>query len=160
MRNNQRLIILLCLLCFAIDSLQAQQVVATSGNILQNGSGSVSYTLGELIIDTKTSKDITLTQGFQQPNLTVTLIEQQKFSNIELSAFPNPTAGLVLLIANEELSKANVQIFDDNGKLILQNTMTGKNFELDFTIFKNGTYLLKVISANSQFISIYKIVKQ
>ncbi len=49
-----------------------QQVIATAGNYSEAGGISVSWTLGECVIATFGNDDIILTQGFQQPLMTLT----------------------------------------------------------------------------------------
>ena len=54
------------LILFAIQT-NAQQVIATSGGYYQNENISLSWTVGEPVIETFTAGDVILTQGFQQP---------------------------------------------------------------------------------------------
>jgi hypothetical protein len=56
------------------SSLLSQQVVTTAGSTLENSSGGISYTIGEGISETLSSGDITLTQGYQQTNIFVSLV--------------------------------------------------------------------------------------
>lgn len=74
-------------------SIQAQQleVAAAAGDFCENSSGSLSWTLGEVAIETLVGANLILTQGFQQSKLTVTTIDDMQLLGIELSVFPNPT---------------------------------------------------------------------
>lgn len=54
------------LILFAIQT-NAQQVIATSGGYYENENISLSWTVGEPVIETFTAGDVILTQGFQQP---------------------------------------------------------------------------------------------
>ena len=54
-----------CLLGY-VQTVQAQKVIATSGNYFENSSGSISWTIGEPVTATLTTADNILTQGFHQ----------------------------------------------------------------------------------------------
>ena len=57
---------------FGIHSQSIERdVVASSGDYFENAGVSLSWTLGELAVETYTAGNITLTQGFQQPGGTV-----------------------------------------------------------------------------------------
>ena len=64
-----RIISLLCaaILMIAVQKIHSQQVIATSGGYYQNENISLSWTVGEPVIETFTAGDVILTQGFQQP---------------------------------------------------------------------------------------------
>jgi hypothetical protein len=47
--------------------MQAQQVISTAGDYYQDENMSLSWTLGETVIETFENDNIVLTQGFQQP---------------------------------------------------------------------------------------------
>jgi len=55
------------------------QVIASSGGYFTNGSGSLSWTIGETITETFTAGSSQLTQGFQQPDVVKVNINIQAF---------------------------------------------------------------------------------
>lgn len=55
------------------------QVIASSGGYYSNGSGSLSWTLGETMTETFTSGSPQLTQGFQQPDAVLVNINIKAF---------------------------------------------------------------------------------
>ena len=60
--------IMILLMCGSLFSLaEAQEVIATSGTVFENGNGSISFTVGEAVTGTLSSAATVLTQGFQQP---------------------------------------------------------------------------------------------
>ena len=54
------------LIAFSLNTF-AQQIIATSGGYFEGENISMSWTLGEPVIETFAGEDIILTQGFQQP---------------------------------------------------------------------------------------------
>ena len=68
------------------------EVVATSGEHFQNGTSQLSWTLGEVMIDTYSAGGTIVTQGFHQTQLTVTSIDESNPFSLNVNVFPNPTS--------------------------------------------------------------------
>ena len=51
-------------------NVNAQEIISTSGDYFENTTGSISWTIGESMIETYTNGSEILTQGFQQSRLT------------------------------------------------------------------------------------------
>ena len=64
---KKRLLILWMLLT-ALYAAQAQQLVSTAGDVYQNSSGTLSWTVGEVLTKTYANSNMVLLQGFQQGN--------------------------------------------------------------------------------------------
>lgn len=141
------------------SSLQAQEVVSTSGGHGETASGSLSWTVGETLIETITDGTKTLTQGFHQGKLTVTAIKELKVSGIELSVYPNPTNSFISVEQKTaEQRDLLLSLFDLKGRLILQKKMAGSREAIKMQNYKPATYILKVTEGNKE-IQTYRIVK-
>ncbi len=153
--------LLLILVLTASVSVKAQQleVVATSGDFYENSSGSLSWTLGEVVIETLSETNFILTQGFQQSKLTVTAINDLQTSGIELSVYPNPTNSFLLIeVKTDKQRDLQINLFDLNGKLILQKKITGSKQTVQMQNYKPAIYILKITEGNKE-IRTYQIVK-
>lgn len=140
-------------------AIQAQEVVSTAGSYGETASGSLSWTVGEPVIETITNGTNTLTQGFQQSKLTVTAINDLKIPGIELSVYPNPTNSFLSIeVKTDKQRDLLLSLFDINGKLILQKKMVGNKQTIKMQNNKSGTYILKVTEGNKE-IKTYQIVK-
>ena len=140
-------------------AVYAQEVVSTAGSHGETTSGSLSWTVGEPVIETITDGTNTLTQGFQQSKLTVTAINDLKVSCIELSIYPNPTNSLLSIeVKTDKQRDLLLSLFNLNGKLILQKKMTGNKQTIKMQNYKPATYILKISEANKE-IRTYQIVK-
>jgi len=129
-------------------AIQAQEVVSTAGSHGETTSGSLSWTVGEPVIETITDGTNTLTQGFQQSKLTVTAINDLKVSGIELSVYPNPTNSFLFIeVKTDKQRDLLLSLFDINGRLILQKKMAGNKQTIKMQNYKPGTYILKVMQA-------------
>lgn len=158
MKPTLLLIIILGLLNTATHG---QQVVSTTGNTIVGTSYSLSYTVGEVVTTTITGGGYILNQGFQQPSYIITSVEDNLPAAL-LSAYPNPTKGLITLEMNDYQGKSlSFILYDFKGQEILRsNELLGPvvKFEIDLSPFSQGIYLLKVLSENRS-IKILKIVK-
>ena len=138
-----------------------QQVVGTTGGSIVGSSYSLSYTVGEVATQTLSGGGYILNQGFQQPSYTITSIEDN-LPDALLTAFPNPTTGLISIAMKDYQGKSlSYILYDFKGQEILRSDTkigTDIKFDLDLTSFSQGIYLLKVMSG-SQSIKVLKIVK-
>lgn len=57
----------------------SRKVIATSGGTLSGGGNTLSYTIGETMTSTFTNGNLTLTQGFQQPEVTLVLMNLKAY---------------------------------------------------------------------------------
>ena len=131
-------------------AVHAQEVISTAGSYGETTSGSLSWTVGEPVIETITDGTNTLTQGFQQSKLTVTAINDLKVPGIELSVYPNPTADYIILSiddvkTNGRSSQLSLQLYDINGKLLQNEKITGNETSIDMSNLMPATYILKVM---------------
>ena len=146
--------------------IQAQEAVSTAGSYGETASGSLSWTVGEPVIETITDGTNTLTQGFQQSRLTVTAINDLKIPCIELSVYPNPANSFLSIeVKSDKQRDLLLSLFDLNGRLILQKKMAGNKQTIEMRNYKPGTYILKIFqekdnSTDANFCTSYKIIKQ
>ncbi len=76
----------------------SQSVVGLAGGLDRTPSGlTVSWTLGEPIVDPIRQGDALLTQGFQQPDFQLSTGYVDPSFNHAFSIYPNPTAGHLYL---------------------------------------------------------------
>lgn len=145
---------------FISISIHAQQVISSTGGTISNGSNTLSFTLGELVIDTRTSGSTTITQGFHQTKLTITAVSELPGLSFSINAFPNPTSDFVTFktakVDNEKLSYA---LFDLQGKLLLKGELLNGEAQVPFASLPAATYIIK-ITKEGKDVKTMKIVKQ
>lgn len=145
---------------FIVNNIHAQQVISSTGGNGSNGAGSMSYTLGELVIDTQTSGSNALTQGFHQPKLTITAISELPGPSFSITAFPNPASDLVTLKAEKgETEKLGYALLDFQGKLLFKGNLLNGEVQIPFSTLPAATYILKIVKEGKD-IKTMKIVKQ
>jgi hypothetical protein len=151
--------IIVLLLC-ALHVQGQQQVVSSAGNFHANASGSISWTLGELAVETLTTAGNILTQGFQQSRLTVTGIGDLPILDYEIVVFPNPASDhLIILTDKEQHENLYYQLYDLSGKIIVQDRIRETETTIPVNNLRSAVYLLRIIEGNRQ-VRAFKVVKQ
>jgi hypothetical protein len=142
--------------CFAQVS---QEIISSSGGFGEGTNSSVSFTIGDIV--TETSTDGSLTQGFQQPNISVTEIVEAPFKEISVSVFPNPSIDFVKVKLINSETEMIVELLDSKGAMI-EIQLIPKDQALTQFYLGNlpaGTYYLKTISKNKKYYKSFKIEK-
>jgi len=151
----------LFLLCLGLMKVQAQEAVMTSGGDASGSGGSVSYSVGQIVYTTNTGTNGSVAQGIQQPFeiSEVTGIKEASGITLNCTAYPNPaTDYLTLKIENFNLSTLNVQLFDINGQLLLNQKINSNETSIYMKSLPAANYFLKVIDNNKE-IKTFKIIK-
>jgi hypothetical protein len=138
----------------------AQQVLSSTGGSGQNTSGSISYTLGELVIETRNDGSRVLTQGFHQTEILVTALHELSNTDIPIVAYPNPTHDFVTLkFEYSEIGNIEYILLDLRGRLLFREKLTGNEAKISFQSYGPGCYFIKV-SVNGKEIQTFKILKK
>mgnify|MGYP005666070773 CR=1 FL=1 len=141
---------------FASISVSAQEVVSTQGDSYSNGSGSIDFTLGEVIIATGTDGTNDLTQGFHQTNWNFLGVEDH-LPSYAADIFPNPTDD-ILNIRTSVYEGVTYTVYDLQGKLLLQNKLFSEQTSIQLGQFSAGTYSL-VLNNDTQKLKTFGLVK-
>ena len=154
-----KLYLLPVFLFFYVNFMFSQENINTSGGNA-TGSGSSSYTVGQLLVTTNVANNGSASQGIQQSIELFTLANPNtKTFDLEATTFPNPTKDRVILsILNTEIEKFNYSIFDINGRLLKKGTTHTQLTTINIQIFPTGIYLLKVHQHKKQ-LKVFKIIK-
>ncbi|NOT52202.1 MAG: T9SS type A sorting domain-containing protein [Chitinophagaceae bacterium] len=76
----------------------------------------------------------------------------------KISVFPNPVNDKVNLKIEDLNGMANIQVFDIYGKMVMQQTTTRINTQLNVATLASGVYMIKVMNEGKE--STVKIVKE
>jgi hypothetical protein len=151
--NKYFFLFLLAISVTAYSQDMPQQVIGSAGDQHTNESASVSWTVGEVSTATLSSSSVTLSQGFQQGNLTVNTLVDQDMLDFNLKAYPNPVIDILLLETDEKQQR--YQVINMQGEVVLNGNITAVLQEIDFTNLPNGVYLLSVDQKQT-----HKIIKK
>jgi hypothetical protein len=152
------------LFAFAVQGCVAQtarpEVFTSSGGFTSNASVSLSWTLGESLIETGSSSTSFLTQGFQQPtNLVITSLDNPNGSTGNISAYPNPVTSSVNItsVINQPL---RVDVMDLTGRKLFTRDLSGNDDnQVSLSDYSAGIYLFRVYNTEGQLLQTLKIDK-
>jgi hypothetical protein len=136
------------------------EVIASAGEHYDNGSVQLSWTLGEVMIDTYDNGNNIVTQGFHQTQLTVTSIERE-LVDIEMNVYPNPTSEFLNIELGRNDKDINLQLYDMSGKLIHKDVINAYDtkYVLPMQSVATGKYLVQMQSEDGKVNTTHQVVK-
>jgi len=142
----------------------APQSVNCSGTKMSQANGSLSFTVGELVVLSQTdSQGNTLSGGFTTgATLTTVSIQETDAEVLDLRVFPNPTSDLVnIYINHSSIEQVVVSITDLQGKEVYIGKYAGisNTIGINTAAYAPGTYVLSLKNNNNQVLGTYKIIK-
>ena len=140
-----------------------RQVIGSAGGFDQAGGVSLSYTVGEPIVETAITGSVILTQGFQQPDDLRVGINEVTVS-MDYTVYPNPTDDrLIVELKSDQLVDVQLSLFDIAGQQLINPTqvsVTGKvTKELSLKDYAAATYILVLTDKNGKQLKNFKIQK-
>lgn len=159
---RQLSIIALFFLCYTTQGLLFAQgivmeVIGNSGGYDAAADGSVSWTVGEALIEYNQNGAGSLSNGFQQDFSglrSVKIMEAMVPSMVEV--IPNPTHRLFVI---RNAKGRDLSIADLHGKILISETIASSSQELSLEGFPAGIYIAYLTDhADSKFTS-FKIIK-
>ncbi|HOO09756.1 MAG TPA: T9SS type A sorting domain-containing protein [Cyclobacteriaceae bacterium] len=152
------------ILCFAMFlNIKAQtfqsSVIGSTGGNFRSPSGSMAWTIGEIMTETYAQAPGYLTQGFHQPSkIIVTYLEEE---NSKLTIYPNPVRDL-LFVEIEGAEDHAVELYNFQGQKLVNVKVSGKSsgpILIDMQGYSVAMYLLRVINLKNRAAHNVKIVK-
>ena len=151
MKHSSLLLPFLILFLHVNGQTSLPKVIAAGGFFYSSPSLSVSATIGEMsVIETAVTPSFIVTQGFQQPEIAGTWIDDPEGLVKGLHLYPNPLSGdrvQVSVLAGRNYS-ARIMIYDLSGRFILEQEITGMagsdSREILLSGLENGVYLFRV----------------
>ena len=152
----------LLLSAYAFPQSKTLEVNPAAGDVFTGYDITLSWTIGEGVIETFSNNEMVLTQGFQQPSLKITLVEESDKIDFQLNVYPNPTKDFLTinLLSENEIS-CTTELFDMSGKLLFSKIFKGRELteNIDLTNYSSNLYILKIIDNNGKLFRTYKVQK-
>lgn len=151
--------LIMCGGLFCLGTAVAQNAVVPVGGTASGNGGTVTYTVGQIAVQTNSDGTVSISEGVQQP-YEISVVGVDEYPSITLNAvlFPNPTQGNVQLTIDNLQFEGEVKIFDLNGKFLFSKKIEGENTALDLSRYAPATYYVNVYSGKKMLKS-FKVVK-
>ena len=130
---------------FLISSyLSSQQTVTTSGGNIESDQVSLSYTIGQLKVNTIEKVDLSILEldFIQGVQYAIDVFDCRDYNNIKISVFPNPTSSIVNISMENIEDKLSLIVYDVAGRKIYDHSFSEKDFSIDFSSYSEGIYIL------------------
>ena len=172
---------LLFCFCFttALAQSSGQAIIATQGGLSEGKTLSISWTIGDLVTETAEVADVTTTQGFQQPTLTVREIETvfdrpvdmdspkpfnsslstRSVKPYEATVYPNPVGHAVTFKIENAPGEYYLDLFDPAGNLILRNRSNNPQEVINLQELPAAQYVLRISFVDSPDSKAFQIIK-
>ena len=158
--RSRLLIPLLVLLPFVLSAQDFKQYIFSSqGNYAESSTMSISWTIGDNFIETLSTGDGSITQGFQQPFLKLVEVKHPELLAFDAQIFPNPTYGKLSVSIKNNEATYNMEVFDIQGRMLLERKSSDPLSEIDLTPYATGTYFLRITDEKAKRTSLFEIVK-
>ena len=161
----RRIVTTLFLCCLAVPSVFAQSVIVPVGGDAQGNGGSVSYTVGQIAVQTVANSDgsVSVAEGVQQPYEIMT-VGVDDYPQIALDAvvYPNPTENLAQLRLNGfEVPADGLRaiLYDGNGKQLQSVVVTEDLTSFQIGQYATGTYYLE-LRDGKRVLKTFKVVRK
>ncbi|MHB0756823.1 T9SS type A sorting domain-containing protein [Polaribacter sp. M15] len=153
--------ILLGVLLCASHLTYSQTTFASSGGNIKSDTGSLTFTVGQLVYITSNNDNGSIAQGVQQPFEFQVLSDSgisQK--NITLLTYPNPSSDYFVVSTTDTLNnKLEYTLFDIQGKQIKTGRIVKRKTNIEIQDISNGVYFLKFTNGK-QLLKSLKIIKK
>lgn len=159
----KKFIITICMFLCISFSLSSQSlspdVYATTGGFFINPNFSLSWTLGEGMINTFAGGNYILTQGFQQSKYIYVIIDDIEVHEDIIHVFPNPGKDVINIKFNDNKNIHKVDVFDSKGVLLISEIENSNSKIIPISDFQGSFYLLRISSKEGKLIKTIKILK-
>ncbi len=162
--KTKLLLLLFFWLCFSgFSQLSGHFVVASGGDYFIGSNVTLSWTLGEPIIEYTASRNHSLTQGFQQLFFQPVDLPELSLNPPQVLVYPIPVQDLLHVEISSSTSSEifHLEFFDLMGKLLYFNEVEGLQIheKILMSHFVSNLFLLKITNTISHEVKIVKVLK-
>jgi hypothetical protein len=149
----------ICLSLAALNYCKGQDIIAASACYTRTPSLSVSWTIGEIAIETYINENIMLTQGFNQGNITIATTSEDLCSDITIFVYPNPVNDVFTIeTGTADAMQLKAELYNLSGSRLLSQSILNGSTTFNMGGFPASDYILKIYN-NLQEIKTLKVIK-
>lgn len=143
-------------------------VLAAAGDFSTTSLCTMSWTVGEISVETFSNTQSILTQGFHQPDIFYLSVREKIPTTGSMLVYPNPATDYFNIeMSGFEMKDVTIELVDLTGKsTIISPFITSNNsvkdktsLQLNISSLAAGTYMLHIYSDDCKVNMIYKLIK-
>jgi hypothetical protein len=121
-----------------------RSVIASGSDFFSYGSGDISWTIGEMVMEKTALTGQHVTQGFQQPFRIIPAAAYSTNPNPDLLLYPNPFQEFITLEGPGLANQTHLEVWDASGKLVFTQDLNTASTRVDIQpgSLAAGTYRL------------------
>jgi hypothetical protein len=149
------------LLGIGLMQVTAQETILASGGEASGNIGTASYSIGQVFFSVYSLTEGYITEGVQQPyEIFIVSGLDNDIITLESIVYPNPVSShLILKVEYSSDLHLLYQLFDNNGKMLGNGTITGNECMIPMEKYASGVYHLIVVNRKKS-IRTFKIIKK
>lgn len=154
------LLIIICSTGASTISAQvfSPEVIASAGTTLSSPTIQMDFTIGEVVISTLSGSGNVLTQGFHQPKINISEVEN--FTDaFNFHVYPNPTEQFVTIESSSE-DEMRVYLYDEHGKTIQVSGVFSQKVTMDVELLSAGPYFMLITTKAGEPLHSYTVIKK
>jgi hypothetical protein len=168
MRLSQRLFTVILFLTVSAVHAQslAPEAVTSVGVKMTQSNGSLSFTVGELVVEPMIDANgNTLDGGFTPGAVSSTTVQPVSLPEVavlNVNVYPNPTADMVTVQVQEAaLDKFVIELNDALGKVLYTGTYAGigNNIGINLSTYPSGVYILNLRQTDGLLLGSYRLIR-
>lgn len=140
--------------------LSAQQSFVVTGDDAKTGFGSVSFSIGQVIVHSDSTNKGSVMHGLQLPyELFRNTVGIDELHEIQAEAYPNPTFDRVkITLPEEHQGTCSVSLVSLEGSILESHAIDGNEYLLSLSQYSPGMYSI-VITKDARTVSSFSIIK-
>lgn len=144
---------------FSYTQELAPELISSAGDFFSNPDGSLEWSFGEVITETITDANTTLTQGFHQAEYKLVNVFEVSDLEMDIIIYPNPADENIILDVSDMPEKGlEIFIYNLNGDLVLSRKIMELKTEISLKNLAPSDYIIRIIS-DRQDLQIVKLIK-
>lgn len=144
----------------AVLTLNAQEIVTTSGLNASGAGGTISYSVGQVSVAQNTGTEGSVIEGVQQPYIIDPTVGSEIANiNLKLATYPNPTSDEIIMTAEDlDLENLSYQLLSSEGKVLISKAPIESTNNISLQSFPANIYLLNIYR-DQIIIKSFRIIK-
>lgn len=144
----------------AVLTLNAQEIVTTSGLNASGEGGTISYSVGQVSVAQNTGTEGSVLEGVQQPYIIDPTVGSEIANiNLKLATYPNPTSDEIIMTAEDlDLENFSYQLLSNEGKVLISKASIESTNNISLQSFPANIYLLNIYR-DQIIIKSFRIIK-
>tara|TARA_B100001059_G_C17764409_1_gene544742 strand:+ start:150 stop:647 length:498 start_codon:yes stop_codon:yes gene_type:complete len=143
----------------------APQSINPSGKSMSQANGSISFTVGDLVILSESDGEgNSLGNAFSAgASVSTVNVQQPDTDLLNVKVYPNPTAAFVHIdIKDASIDKLLISLTDKKGSELYTGTYAciSNSIGINTEAYPTGTYFLTLRNAQYDVLGVYKVIKQ